>query len=127
MNGLNIKAFFKILIIVFFISTNANAEPRPWTKEEKILLFWSSMASVADMYTTCNALSDPDNWEINPMLGRHPGNGQVIIYMSFSQIVTVIIAHFWPDMRKRILTGKATINTVFAIHNDNLIKTGRGF
>lgn len=127
MNGLNIKTFFKTLIIVFFLSITACAGLRPWTKQEKTLLLWSSLASVADMYTTCNALSDPDNWEINPILGRHPGNEQVIAYMSFSQITTIIVAYFWPDMRKKILTGKATINTVFAIHNDNLIRTGRGF
>lgn len=127
MDGLNIKIFFKTLIIVFFVSTTSNAEPRSWTKDEKILLFWSSMASIADMYTTCRALDDPDNWEINPILGRQPEDGQVIIYMSLSQIATVIIAHFWPDMRKKLLTGKATINTGFAIHNDNLIKTGKGF
>jgi hypothetical protein len=69
-------------------------------------------------------LDDPDNWEMNPMLGRHPDNEQVVIYLSFSQIVTVIIAHFWPDMRKYLLTGKACINTGCAINNYNLIKTG---
>lgn len=127
MNGLNIKIFFKTLIIVFFLLTTACTGLRPWTKEEKGLLLWSSMASMADMYTTCRALDDPANWEINPILGRHPENEQVVIYMSFSQIATVTIAHFWPDIRKTLLIGKATINTGFAIHNDNLIKTERGF
>jgi len=127
MNGLNIKIIFKILIIVFFFSTTASAEPRAWTEEEKILLFWSSMASIADMYSTCRALDNPDNWEINPMIGKHPENERVVVFLSLSQIATVIIAHFWPDMRKVLLQGKATINTTFAIHNYNLIETGKGF
>ncbi|HUT43843.1 MAG TPA: hypothetical protein VMW95_05860, partial [Desulfobacterales bacterium] len=97
MNGLNNKIFFKTLIMVFFLLTTACAGLRPWTNEEKTLLLWSSMASMADMYTTCRAIeNNPDNREINPMMGRHPDNEHVVIYMSFSQITTIIIAHFWP-------------------------------
>ena len=121
----------KILVCLFLLvclfPSLARAEIRPWSDDEKILLFWSCLASVADQYTTCRALSNDNNWEINPMLGRRPSNEKVVIYLSVSQIVTVLVTHFWPDMRIPLLTGKATINTTFAIHNHNLIETGRGF
>ena len=116
-----------ILFWIIMLPVWCKAEPRPWTDGEKALLFWSTVATLADGYTTCRMLDDPDNWERNPILGKHPDNEQVVIYLSISQIVTVIIAHFWPDMRKYLLGGKACIDTGCAINNYNLIKTGEGF
>ena len=115
------KYFLKILIIIFFFSATANAEPRPWTGEEKVLFLWSCGATLADMGTTVGFLGNPDNWEISPILGRRPDPLAVITTLLITQAITVTIAHFLPDlklpligkvdMRKQLLYTKASINT----------------
>lgn len=104
--------------------------PRPWTEGEKVVLAWSCLAVVADMYTTCRALDNPYNYEINPMLGRHPSDSNVIIQLSLSHLVLVAISHWVPEInlpivgkintRYSLLGTKATLNTYFAINNTTL-------
>ena len=57
---------------------SACAAPRPWTKGEKAVLIWSTLATAADAYTTTQALNNPNNCEMNPILGKYPSDGKVI-------------------------------------------------
>lgn len=91
-----------------------------WTKQEKILLGTSCLASAADTYTTVRALNNPNNWETNPILGECPSDGQVIIYMATSQLIATILAHFFPKHREWLLGTKTLVNTGFAIQNSTL-------
>lgn len=122
-----------MVIIAFWIvmlPAWCKAEPRPWTNDEKIMLAWSSAASVADMYTTISALRNPYNWEVNPVLGRRPNPLAVITTLLVTQIITATIAHFVPDltlplfgkvnMRQQLLYTKASINTSNACWNTRL-------
>ena len=105
---------FSIVIIAMFLAGCANV--RPWTKQEKVLLGASCLATVADMTTTLDML-DNGNWEINPMMGEHPSSGQVVLTMAATQVLTIIVAHYWSDFRAWILGIKTGINTGFAFHN----------
>ena len=93
---------------------------RPWTTQEKILLGASCLATVADTYTTTRFLDNEDNWEINPMLGRHPSDTKVVIYMFSSQMIVVLLAHYFPSLRIPLLGTKTVVNTGFALHNTTL-------
>ena len=102
-----------IIVLVFLAGC---ASPRPWTKEEKMLLAASCLATTADMVTTLDMLDD-GNWEINPMMGKHPTDGQVVITIGITQALTVVLAHYWDDFRSWILGAKTGINAGFAFHN----------
>jgi len=104
--------------------------PRPWTKGEKTVLAWSVGAVVADMFTTCRMLDNPYNYEMNPVLGKHPSDGKVVAVLSLSHIVCVAISHWVPEidlpiigkvnMRYSLLGSKAALNTYYSINNAQL-------
>ena len=81
-----------LLLVGFFIS-NGCCTPRPWTLDEKILLGASCVAAAADAYTTTRALDNPNNWEINPVIGKRPSDSKVVITLGVSQILTIVLAH----------------------------------
>lgn len=91
-----------------------------WTPQEKMLGGFSCLAAAADGYTTIRFLNNPDNYEMNPILGKHPSDTEVIMYMITSQFIALTIAHFLPQYRSWILGGKTTVNLGFAIHNTKL-------
>ena len=104
----------KWLVIILLLTGCATV--RPWTTEEKVLLGVSCLATVADITTTLDML-DNGGWEINPMMGEHPSDSQVVAIMATTQILTIIVAHYWPDFRKWILGIKTGVNTAFAFGN----------
>ena len=110
------KLFTLPLLAAFFMSIGCAG----WTQGEKVLLAASILAAGADAYTTCNALDNPDNYEVNPMLGEHPSREQVVIYLGFTQAVTILLAHFIPSWRPWLLGLKTGLNTTCAIHNSRL-------
>lgn len=113
----------KVGVLVIGLLTCASCayyNPKPWTQEEKVALGWSCLASAADMYTTTRFLDNEENWEINPILGKHPSDTEVYLVLGLSQVLTVVTAHCFPDLRVPLICGKAAVNTAFAMHNTTL-------
>ena len=110
----------RILLTIFLILILFLPACSTWTARDKTLLTASILATAADAYTTCRGLSNPGNYEINPVLGKHPGNEQVVTYLIFTEIVTILIAHYVPSWRPWLLGGKTVINTAGAINNLHL-------
>jgi len=120
-----IIAFWIVMLPVW-----CKAEPRPWSDDEKIMLIWSSAATLADMGTTIGFLGNSDNWEVNPILGHHPDPLAVITTLLITQAITATIAHFLPDltlpligkvnMRHQLLYTKGSINASNACWNTRL-------
>ena len=104
-----------ILIFLLFISGCAS-----WSTRDKILAGWSTAATITDAYTTIKMLDNPNNYERNPILGEHPSNSTVIVYLGLSQIITLSIAHAFPKIRPYLLIGKAIVNTTCTINNKQL-------
>ena len=119
-----------IILLSSLVGCGHMPTPRPWTTGEKITLGWSVLASAADMYTTTQALNNPYNYEVNPIITKHPSNGRVIITLGLSQLIAVGISHWYPDlelpligkvnMRYGFLGFKAVVNTGCAINNAQL-------
>ena len=86
---------------------------RPWTKQEKVALWASTAATIADAYTTDRVL-DNGGRELNPVIKGSP----VVGVISF-QMIAIIISHYWPEIRIPLLGGKAVVNGACAIHNYN--------
>ncbi len=117
-------------ILILMLPASCRAEPKPWSESEKIVLAWSILASVADMYTTTQAMNNPYNYEVNPIIGRHPSDGKVVLCLGISQVIAVAIAHWHPvidfpligkvNMRHGFLGFKAVVNTACAINNSFL-------
>jgi len=91
-----------------------------WSKSEVRWGISSCIATGADIYTTTQMLNNPDNYERNPIMGRHPSDTTVISYMITSQTLVLTIAHFMPEWRKWILGSKTAINLGWAINNTRL-------
>ena len=103
-----------LIIFVIFISGCS------WSKSDIAWGVASTLATGADVYTTSQFLENPSNYEMNPILGKHPSNSEVFVVLATSQIIVLTIAHFYPKLRPYILSGKTAINTSFAIHNSRL-------
>jgi len=91
-----------------------------WSKSEIRWGLASCVATGADIHTTTRMLDNPNNYERNPIMGRHPSDATVISYMITSQILVLTIAHFVPEWRKWILGSKTAINFAWAINNTQL-------
>jgi len=109
-----------VLSFLFLLCSCAHS-PRPWTKEEKILLIASIFAVSADIYTTER---NHDNGNIfeerNPFIGKHPTDSQLLIKGGLAYTGVLIGAHYLPSLRTKILGFQISINGVLAIHNDRL-------
>ena len=120
------------LMVGFMLLCSCSSLPkaRPWTTSEKIVAGWSVLASAADAYTTTQALNNPYNYEVNPLLGKRPSDGKVIVYLGLSQLIALAISHWYPDvelpligkvnMRHGFLGFKAIVNTGCVVNNSQL-------
>jgi len=103
-----------LAIIAILLAGCANV--RPWTTEEKVLLGASCLAAMTDTITTCDGM-DKGKSEINPIMGKYPSKNKVILVMGISQIVTIIVSHYWESMRQWVLGAKTVANTACTFHN----------
>ena len=121
---------YPLIIILLMTITGCATAPRPWTPGEKTVLGWSVLASALDGYTTIQFLKNPNNYEVNPIMGKHPSNGKVIITLGLSELIAVAISHWYPvidfpligkvNMRYGLLGMKAMVNSACAINNTQL-------
>ena len=91
-----------------------------WSKSDIAWGVASTLATGADFYTTSEFLENPNNYELNPILGKHPSSSEVFMVLATGQVITLTLAHFFPKLRPYLLGGKTAINTGFAIHNTQL-------
>ena len=91
--------------------------PRAWTKRDKAAAVFFMAAHTANAISTERHLDGRGNYEINPILGRHPSDRAVNGYFSITGIATMIIVHLYPELREPVLFGYGGINTGLAIHD----------
>ena len=94
-------------------------KPRPWTKTEKMILVASVAAAAADYYTTERSL-DRGYGEMNPVIGKYPTDTELTIKGWGCYGLFLILAHYWPKMRKPLLCIQTGANAAFAVHNSKL-------
>lgn len=109
-----------IILILLLLTSCAHNKDLGWSNIDKTLLATSVLATAADAYTTINMLENPNNYEVNPLMGKHPSNSQVIITMAITEILFIIVVHYFKDYRKFILGSKIVVNTGCALHNKGL-------
>lgn len=114
--------YLPIIILALILSSGCatTKTDRSWSNHDKALAVACCTATVADAYTTMRALDVPGNYENNPILGGHPSDTEVVAYMAASQLVILAIAHAFPQLRKYLLGGVTTMNSVCAVRNSKL-------
>jgi len=97
--------------------------PRSWTKQEKYAAYFFLAAHTANALTT-EAHQDYPNqyYETNPILGRHPSDTEIGAYFSLTGVGTLVLCHFYPELRKPVLLGYGAVNTYWAIHDLKLMQ-----
>jgi len=76
------------------------------------------VAHTANALTTEGHQDYPDlYYEMNPILGKHPSDMEIGAYFSITGVGTILIAHFWPELRIPLLVGYGGVNTYWAIHD----------
>jgi len=106
--------------LIIFILLTGCVTPRPWTKTEKTMAIISIGTGIADGWSTIHMLNNPNNYERNPSLGKHPSDSEVIMYLSLWEMACLGIAHYFPKTRVWLLGGKIIIDTTCTINNVNL-------
>jgi len=114
------KKVISICILCLFLLVGCAHSPRPWTVEEKVAAGFFIVAHVADYYTTEKFLDNPDNWEINPVVGRHPSDKKLTIYFSLTGIAALAVGHYWPSIREYLFITYGSLNAGWAAYNTQL-------
>ena len=110
-----------LAVVLLFVTAGCTSiipHPRPWTKQEKQAATLFLAAHAANAYTT-ELHQDQRHlyYETNPILGRHPSDTETNVYFSVTGIGTLIIAHFYPELRERLLWNYFKVNTMAAFHD----------
>lgn len=117
------KKLLVVLAGVLLLSTSCvTMNPRPWTRTEKVALGLSVLATAADAYTTMEILDKPGGYEKNPLLGRHPSDEKVVVFLGLGEVLTAVVAHFCPDWRLGILGLKTGVSGHAAWRNHEVLK-----
>lgn len=117
------KPILIIVICFFFFSscTTLRSHPRPWNKRETALAGYFVLGHLADGLSTERMLDNPNNYEMNPGLGRRPSDSKIRIYFSITGITVLIVSHFYPELRIPLLSLYGTAGFSYAVHNKTLI------
>lgn len=106
--------------LIIFVLLTGCVTPRPWTKTEKTLAVMSIGSGVADGWSTINMLNNSDNYERNPILGKHPSNSEVVIGLVLWETICLGVSHYFPKARVWLLGSKVVVDTTCTINNVNL-------
>ena len=69
-----------------------------WSMQDRALLVASIGASYADYRTTTRIL-DEGGYEMNPLIGKHPSDGELAVWMISSEVLVILLAHYYPKWR----------------------------
>ena len=93
-----------------------------WDTTDKAMMGMVVLSKTADGWTTINALSDPDNYETNVFLGKHPSDAEVIGFLALTGLLTYYFAQYMePDVRKVFLGITSIVHIGASYNNYNLV------
>ena len=82
-------------------------------------VLFSTLAAGTDYYTTERML-DRGHYELNPMIGKYPTDTQLATKFWAGHTLFLIVTHYLPKWRMKLLDMKVIINLGLAIHNERL-------
>ncbi len=116
-------SFAFVLLLMTTGCTSIIPHPRPWTKQEKQAAIFFLAAHTANAYTTELHQDKPHlYYERNPLLGKHPSDTETNVYFSVTGLGTLLIAHFYPEIRERLLWNYFKVNTMASLHDYDMMR-----
>lgn len=98
-------------------------KPRPWTKGEKVGAGFFLAGHMADTYTTIRHQDYPERiYEKNPILGKHPDDHEIYLYMGVTSGLILLISHYVPKLRLPVCIGFGGLGFYMAWGNYKKIK-----
>ncbi|MBA7495759.1 hypothetical protein ES702_06348 [subsurface metagenome] len=122
------KYFFVVTVLSFLLSGCATIkpDPKPWTTTDKIGAGFFLAGHMADTYTTIRHQDYPDKiYEKNPILGKHPDDHEIYLYMGATAAIGLIAAHYFPKLRLPICIGYGGVGFYMAWGNYKKIREVR--
>jgi hypothetical protein len=119
------------LLTILLLLDGCSLAPRarPWSKAEVGLAVVSTAAAGWNYHESAGML-DRGCYEMNPVYGRHPSDGELLGGMAATQVLTLAIAHWYPvidlpifgecEFRAPLLVGKTVVNAGLAIHDSGV-------
>jgi hypothetical protein len=107
------------LLTVSLLATHigcATTAKTKWDKPEKAMLASYAALHVIDYGQTVAALED-GYVEGNPMFGKHPSRGKIILIKALVCGGTIYAAHKWKDQRKVLLAFGIVWGVTAVTHN----------
>ena len=110
-----------ILIFSFlFCATTSNAAD-PWSIGDKTLAATMSTLLIVDWGQTINISRDPTYCEVNPLLGSHPEEKDVHLYMGSALIGTLAISHLLPSKYRSLFMFSIIAIELPTVYNNHKI------
>lgn len=108
-----------IIFLLLVLTSSANAgEREEWTTTSRSLYFLTVTSLALDGYSTHLALKDSTNHENNKILGSHPTDRQLVIYLSAISILFWCITDLVHDhYRKTIFIALTAVELNATRHN----------
>jgi len=103
---------------------NPKPHPRDWTKEEKAAAIVYFAGKGADTWTTFKHQNccGGDIRENNKFLGERPDDLKIGVYMATTAFITLLIAHWYPELRQPLLFTLGGWGMYLSIHNLSVIE-----
>jgi hypothetical protein len=113
-----------LLVLLLGLSgcTVISPHPKKWNASDKTVAAFFIVAHIANAFSTEAHQDYPElYYERNPILGRHPSDTEIGVYFSLSGICALLVAHWYPELRKPLLIGYGTLNTYWTIYDYNML------
>ena len=95
-----------------------------WSGWDKTCGIFCLGGRTMDMVSTEYALNNPNNYELNPVLGKHPSDTKLAVYGAATTCFVLILADqvgkYSTKLRKTILIIGGALGFGCAVHNYNL-------
>ena len=108
-----------LFIFLLMLSTNALAQTREWTLDEKLWGATAGILLVGDWATTYNMTHryNKNYYEHNPVLGPRPTTSQVNLYFLIATPTIYLLADQVPAYRTQILQATSAIELIMVGNN----------
>ena len=116
---MNIKAFIQVVFVMLMLNGCCSFDK--WTREDKILQSIQLGFHSIDWLQTMEIVNEPDYYESNAWIGKHPTKSDINRYMLATAVMTVLITHTLPqEHRKYWLMFRIGVSSSAAVQNYNV-------
>ena len=100
----------------------------PWSNQDYILHGVFTVLTAVDMMQTLKIAREPDDYyERNPILGRHPSEGEVVGYFAAAWVAKTLVVHVLPAEWRPYAQAVAISVSLGCVVNNFSIGLGFGF